>query len=150
MDSFSLGLASMSSYIGNVLLPIVAGLIICMGVFAYSKRMNGERYIYAALACLLVSGFIRAAEQFVGSPDGSGSYEQGLLNLTNWLSNVIMPFYAVFCFARGVLSYSGVLDRTTVGEGWLRYVISGFACLTVSGILRLLENLVASGAGGIH
>ncbi len=95
----------------------------------------------------MVSGFLRTAEYFFVSSGttGSGMYEAGLLHLVNWVCNVIMPLYAVFCFARGALSYGGILEKSTIGEGWLRYVISGFACLGISGIVRLLEYFVVRG-----
>ncbi len=118
-----------------------------MGYMPYSQRKDGKHYINGALACLLISGFLRTAEYFFvsyGQTD-SGMYEAGLLYLVNWVSNVIMPFYAVFCFSRGVLSYGGILEKSNIGEGWLRYVISGFACLGVSGTVRLLEYFVVQG-----
>ncbi len=149
-DPFSNGLLQMANYLGNIILPIMAGLVLCYGVYAYSQKKDGGHYITGALACLLISGFLRTAESFFGNngQTGSGTYAAGLLYLVNWVSNVIMPLYAVYCFSRGVLSYGGILDRTTIGEGWLRYVISGFACLGISGIVRMLEYFVVQGIVG--
>jgi len=151
-DTFSNGLMLMANYFGNIILPIIAGLIVCSGIFAYSQHKDGAHQIHAALACLLVSGFCRTAEYFFvgyGQTD-SGMFASGLLNLVNWVANVIMPLYAVFCFARGAIAYSGMMDRH--GQvGAMRYAMSGVGCLMISGIVRLLEYFVVQGSikGGI-
>lgn len=144
MDPFAGGLVHMANYMGNVLLPIVAGLIVAMGIFQYSTRRDGNRYIIGALACLLVSGFLRQAEAFFGPASGSAMFTTGILGMVNWVANVIMPFYAVFCFVRGVLAMGGFMERYFIGDDASRFFLAGFGCLAVSGIVRLLEWFVVS------
>jgi hypothetical protein len=146
-DPFSNGLLQMANYFGNIILPIMSGLMLCFAVYAYSTRKNGKNYFNGGVACLMISGILRNAEYFFVSygQTGSGMYAAGLLNLVNWVANVIMPLYAVFCFSRAVLSYGGILDIKTMGDDWLRYVLSGFGCLGVSGMVRLLEYFVVQG-----
>ena len=153
MGSFDTGLANMASYIGNIILPAISGLVLCIGVYNLARRANsGERYITAAMVCLLASGFVRLAEYFAKQNSGQDQFYYAILSLTNWVGNVIMPLYAGVNFLRGVLSISngGMFEMTTVGGNVSRHFIVGIACLSVSGGLRLLEHFVASGAGGIH
>jgi hypothetical protein len=149
-DTFSNGLMLMANYFGNVILPIIAGLIICLGIYAFSQQKSGTHYIQAALACLLASGFLREAEFFFGTTTDSTMFYTGLLGLVNWVGNVIMPLYAVWCFARAVMAYSGIFDRHGQTSAKM-LMVSGIGCLAVSGILRMLEYFVVQGAakGGL-
>ena len=36
----------------------------------------------------------------------SGSFDGGLLNLTNWVGNAVMPILAALIFAMGIYKYS--------------------------------------------
>ena len=149
-DTFSAGLASMATYLGDTILPICAGLAIAFGIYAYSQRSDGQRYIIGALAMLLVSGFCRQAEYFFGSTTGSTMFMTGLLGLVNWVCNVVLPLYAVFCFSRGALAFGGVFDHLNIGDDWGRYFLTGGGCLACSGIIRLLEYFVTNGSGGAN
>jgi hypothetical protein len=149
-DTFSTGLASMATYLGDTILPISAGLGIAFGLYEYSQRGNGEKYITGALAMLLVSGICREAEFFIGSTTDSTMFTTGLLGLVNWLCNVVMPLYAVFCFAKGAAVLGGFMERFNIGDDWMRYFLTGGGCLTCSGIIRLLEYFVTNSQGGLH
>ncbi len=149
-DTFSTGLVNMANYLGNVILPISAGLVIAIGLYAYSNRADGQRFIVGGFACLLVSGFVREAEFFFGSTTDSTMFMTGILGLVNWVCNTILPLYAVFCIARGALAVGGFGDRFNVGDDWARFFISGGACLACSGIVRLLEYFVVTSQGGLH
>jgi hypothetical protein len=71
----------------------------------------------------------------------SGSFEQGILNLTNWVGNVIMPTVAVLFVILAVYQFSK-------GRGSLeRYIVGAMAALCVSGLLRLAEAFVQAGSG---
>ena len=59
-DTFSTGLASMATYLGDTILPISAGLGIAFGLYEYSQRGNGEKYITGALAMTLGSMLLTA------------------------------------------------------------------------------------------
>lgn len=65
--------------------------------------------------------------------------QTGILNLTNWLGNVMMPTLAGLFFAVAIYSF-------TRGHHWQRFVHAGFASLMCSGILRLLESFSSAGA----
>jgi hypothetical protein len=149
-DTFSAGLVNMANYFGNIILPICAGLVIALGIYAYSLRKDGQRFIVGGLACLLVSGFVREAEFFIGSTTGSTMFMTGILGLVNWVCNVILPLYAALCISRGALVFGGFGERLFIGDDWARYFITGGACLGCSAIVRLLEYFVVDSHGGLH
>lgn len=151
--SFDVALAHLVSYLGNVILPILAGLVLCIGVYQLAhKARAGERYVTAALACLLASGFCRLAEHFGAAGSGPDQFYTALLSLTNWVANVIMPVYAAINLLRAILSLpsGGFMEFTSVQGNTGRHLLVAIACLSVSGGLRLLEWFVTSGAGGLH
>ncbi len=45
-DTFSTGLVNMANYLGNIILPISAGLVVAIGLYAYSASRG-----WAALHC---------------------------------------------------------------------------------------------------
>lgn len=149
-DAFSGGLTAMANYVGNVILPICAALVIGMGVYAYSQRRDGQRLIMGGLACLLVSGFVREAEFFIGTTTGSAMFMTGMLGMVNWFCNVILPLYSVFCFVRGVLALGGFMDNFNIGDDWARFFLTGAGCLSCSWITRLIEYFVVTSHGGLH
>lgn len=151
--SFDTGLTAMASYLGNVILPICAGLVLCIGIYQLAHRARaGERYLSASVVCLLASGFVRLAEYFSTQNSGQDQFFYALLSLTNWVGNVVMPLYAAVNLLRAILAVSngGMFELTSVGGNAARHVIVAVGCLAVSGGLRLLEFFVTSGAGGIH
>src|SRR5437764_11039470 len=60
-------------------------------------------------------------------------FESGLLNLSNWTANVIMPTLAGLFFAAGVYRFSK-------GHSHAHFGYAGFASLMCSGLLRALET----------
>jgi hypothetical protein len=60
-------------------------------------------------------------------------FEHGVLNLTNWMANVVMPTLAGLFFAAAVYRFSRGLPVANLGY-------SGFAALMCSGLLRALET----------
>jgi hypothetical protein len=149
---FDVALTSMASYLGNVILPTCAGLTLCIGIYNLAhKARSGERYLTAAMVCLMVSGFVRLAEHFSVQQGGADQFYMALLSLTNWVGNVIMPLYAAINIVRAGLSIShGSFELTTVGGNTARHVIVAIACVGVSMGLRLIEWFVTTGARGIH
>ncbi len=59
-------------------------------------------------------------------------FENGILNLTNWAANVIMPTLAGLFFAAAIYRFSKAQSHSHL-------LYSGFAALMCSGLLRLLE-----------
>src|SRR5581483_1546765 len=63
----------------------------------------------------------------------TGSFSNGVLNLTSWSGNLIMPTLAGLFFAAGVYTYSK-------GRPSQSFFYGGFAALMCSGLLRALEG----------
>ena len=60
-------------------------------------------------------------------------FENGMLNLTNWTANVVMPTLAGLLFAAAVYHFSKAQPYSHLAWG-------GLASLMCSGLLRLLEG----------
>ena len=146
MGSFQPGLLNLANWMGNVMLPIGAGLILECGIYQFSKGQELERYIYGAMAALLGSGLLRLAEVISQQNGGADQYMVMLLTVTNFVGNVLMPFYAAIEIVRLVLGIGGVFERLAIGDDWLRHGMAAMGALLVSGLLRLLEYFVANGS----
>jgi hypothetical protein len=66
-------------------------------------------------------------------------FENGILNLTNWLGNVILPTLSGLFFAIAILRFAGSGQH----QNW---IYAGFLCLMASGILRALESFATQQA----
>ena len=81
--------------------------------------------------------FNRAVQgQQATQPEGT------LLNVVNWIGNVISPLLAVGCVVMALISYTG-------GRGVMRWVVTAVGLLMVSGLTRLIEAWINSGTGGV-
>lgn len=67
------------------------------------------------------------------------SFTNGLLNLTNWVGNVILPTLAALFFAIAVLKFAR-------SEAYASSMHGGFACLMASGLLRAMETFASQRA----
>lgn len=76
-------------------------------------------------------------------------YWNSLLNLTNWVANVVLPLYGALQVALGVLHFGGILERVHIGHSYLRNFVSAGCCFMISGLLRLAEFFVDQGTGGV-
>ena len=70
----------------------------------------------------------------------SGSFDGGLLNLTSWIGNAVMPIFAALILAMGIYKYSR-------GYQIDPYIGGTLAALSVSGLLRLAEVFASQGSG---
>ena len=147
--TFDGGLLQMADWLGNGILPLLAGLLIALSVYRLSKGGDFERYVWAALGALSVSGLLRLLEVFAAQGTGQNQIFQAVLTLTNWVCNVILPVYGSLEIVRAALGVSGVGARLNIGDDWLRHGFAAFAALSCSGLLRLLEHFVIKGKGGI-
>jgi hypothetical protein len=68
--------------------------------------------------------------------------EGTVLNIVNWIGNVISPLLAVGCIVMAVISYSA-------GRGAMRWVVTAIGLLMISGLTRLIEAWINSGTGGV-
>lgn len=147
--SFYQGLLNMTNWVGNGVMPLLAGLMIAMGIYKFSRGGDFERYFWGALGALSVSGLLRLAEVFARQGSGTAQMFEALLTLTDWVCNVILPVYAGIEVVRAVLGVSGVGIRLNIGDDWMRHAVAAFAALSCSGLLRLLEHFIAAGTGGV-
>lgn len=68
--------------------------------------------------------------------------EGTVLNVVNWIGNVISPLLAVGCVVMALVSY-------TTGRGAMRWVVTAIGLLMISGLTRLIESWISSGTGGV-
>jgi hypothetical protein len=145
------GLLNLTNWLGNVILPTLAGLFFAGAIYGFSKGQHYQRLSYAGFAALLCSGFVRLLETFSqqaawNDPD---RYWISILMLVNWVGNVIMPLYGVTQLVLAVLHFAGLLERLTVGEAWVRNFLTALLCFSVSGLLRLVEFWIEHGKAGV-
>jgi energy-converting hydrogenase Eha subunit B len=60
--SFDGSLLNLTNWVGNAVMPIVAVLILAMGIYKYSRGCHIDPYIGGTMAALSVSGLLRLAE----------------------------------------------------------------------------------------
>jgi hypothetical protein len=143
------GLVGLTSWIGYLILPVLAAYCVVAALVAWHHRGDGQRYILAALACLMGPGLALLARSFTTLTPASSSHDafyNALLNMINWFGNVIMPMFGVYNVVCGILVMGGFMERFNIGDDWARYFLVAFGCMMVSGIIRLLEWFVINGA----
>jgi hypothetical protein len=69
--------------------------------------------------------------------------EGAVLNLTNWVGNVIAPVGAALAVVMAVVAYSQ-------GRGVARWAVTAGGLLAVSGLTRLIEFWIANGTQGVQ
>ena len=146
---FLTGLSGLTQWIGYLVLPVLAAYCVVAALLAWHRRGDGERYIMAALACLMGPGLALLAHSFTTLTPASSSHDafyNALLNLINWVGNVVMPMFGAYNVICGILVVGGFMERFNIGDDWARYFIVAFGCMMVSGIIRLLEWFVTNGA----
>lgn len=67
------------------------------------------------------------------------SFTNGILNLTNWTGNVILPTLAGLFFAIAILRFAH-------SESYSAAMYGGFLCLMASGLLRAMETFASQRA----
>ena len=67
------------------------------------------------------------------------SFYNGILNLTNWAGNVILPTLAAVLFIVAILRFSR-------GQAYYQAMYGGFLCLMGSGLVRALETFASQRA----
>ena len=149
--SFLNGITHLTNWMGNVIMPTVAGLFFALGIIRYAKGYSHQYIAWAGFLCLMVSGLLRGLEHFSGqaSWDNPDVVWITLRTLVNWLCNVFMPVYAVIQVVEGVLAYGGIGHRIYPGLPWARHFAAAAMALMLSGLLRLAEWFVAKGTAGI-
>jgi hypothetical protein len=75
--------------------------------------------------------------QTAAQPEGT------VLNLVNWVGNVIAPVGAALAVVMAVISYSQ-------GRGVARWAVTAGGLLVISGLTRLIEFWIQNGTGGVQ
>ena len=110
-----------------------------------------------ALAGLLLVGSLQLSPlmtyaQNLGQQPQTGQAVQGqtaaqpegtVLNLVNWVGNVIAPVGAALAVVMAVLAYSQ-------GRGVARWAVTAAGLLAISGLTRLIEFWIANGTAGVQ
>ncbi|MGH9511337.1 MAG: hypothetical protein ACRD2U_04300 [Terriglobales bacterium] len=145
------GLLNLTNWLGNVIMPTVAGLFAAAAIFNFSKARGFQHFAYAALVSLMCSGLLRVLESFSNQAAWSNPdrYWIAILTLVNWVGNVLLPLYGVLQVVLAVTHYAGLLERMTVGEAWVRNLVSAMCCFGLSGLLRLAEFWIQHGTAGV-
>jgi len=131
-------LDSLWTYIAGTIMPIAAGLAIVGSVINFATHRPAMRLVAVALAMLCVSGIWKIGSLH-GGVGASMSFTNGILNLTNWTGNVILPTLAGLFFAIAILRFSR-------GESSTHAMYGGFLFLMVSGLLRAMETFASQRA----
>lgn len=69
--------------------------------------------------------------------------EGTLLNIVNWIGNVVSPLLAVGAVVMAVVSY-------TQGRGVVRWAVTAVGLLMISGLTRLIEAWITNGTAGVN
>jgi hypothetical protein len=146
------GITNLTNWMGNVIMPTVAGLFFALAIVRYARGYSHQYIAWAGLLCLMVSGLLRGLETFATQAvwNSGDTVWITLRGLVNWLCNVFMPVYAVLQIVEGVLAYGGVGHRIHHGMPWMRHFAAASMALMLSGLLRLAEFFVSRGLGGIR
>jgi hypothetical protein len=117
---------------------------------------SGWRQRLALAGLLLIIMFevapLTSSAQNLGQQPATGQAVQGqtaaqpegaVLNLVNWVGNVIAPIGAALAVVMAVIAYSQ-------GRGMARWAITAGGLLVVSGLTRLIEFWIANGTQGVQ
>jgi hypothetical protein len=119
-----------------------------------SKRVDHRGFAAALLAAIVVLQLfpLTTHAQNLGSQPATGQAVQGqtaaqpegtVLNLVNWVGNVIAPVGAALAVVMAVIAYSQ-------GRGVMRWSVTAAGLLVVSGLTRLIEFWIQNGTGGVQ
>src|ERR1700757_1355670 len=104
-----------------------------------------------AIASLQLFALVTYAQN-LGQQPATGQAVQGqtaaqpegtLLNLVNWVGNVISPVGAALAVVLAVVAYSQ-------GRGVARWAITAAGLLVISGLTRLIEFWIQNGTAGVQ
>jgi hypothetical protein len=133
---------NLASWAGNVMMPTMAGAFFAGVVYRYSKGGQFEQLLYGGFASLMCSGMLRALEGFVqnAGPTSADGYWTAVMNLVNWIANVILPVFALMQLAAMGMHMGGVVSEIYPGSTWIRKFIAAMGALMVSVMVRFAES----------
>jgi hypothetical protein len=140
---------NLASWAGNVMMPTMAGAFFAGAVYRYSKGGQFEQLLYGGFASLMCSGMLRALEGFVqnAGPTSADGYWTAVMNLVNWIANVILPVFALTQLAAMGMHMGGVVSEIYPGSTWIRKFVAAMGALMVSGMVRFAESMVKQAHG---
>src|SRR5258707_14795652 len=100
----------------------------------------------------MLSGLLQVLETFCnqGACNKQVQFWLALLTLVNWVGNVLLPLYGALQVVLSVVHFSGLLERMTIGEAWVRNLVTAMCCFGLSGLLRLAEFWIRNGTAGVR
>jgi hypothetical protein len=117
---------------------------------------ENARYRLALAALLVITSLqlfaLKTYAQNLGQQPATGQAVQGqtaaqpegtVLNLVNWIGNVISPVGAALAVVMAVVSYSQ-------GRGVARWAVTAAGLLVISGLTRLIEFWIQNGTAGVQ
>jgi hypothetical protein len=118
---------------------------------------RGDRQYRLAVFCLLVLVSLQfipllSYAQNLGASPATGQAVQGqtaaqpegaVLNLVNWVGNVIAPVGAALAVVMAVVAYSQ-------GRGVARWAVTAGGLLVISGLTRLIEFWISNATAGVQ
>lgn len=142
------GILNLTNWLGNVIMPTLAGLFLAGAIYCFSKGLHWQRYSYAGFASLMCSGILRLLESFsqAAAWNDPDRFWLATLALVNWVGNVALPLYGVVQIVLMVLHFAGLLERLTIGEVWVRNLVGALCAFSLSGLLRLIEAWIRKAA----
>jgi hypothetical protein len=149
--SFETGILNLTNWLGNVILPTLAALFFAIAVVRFAGPGQHQHWMYAGFLALIASGILRALEVFSSQQawNDPDLYWLSLLNVVNWVCNVVMPMYGVLQIVVGITHLAGIGHRVYQGSDWMRHFLAAAGCFMLSGIVRLAEWFVMQGTGGV-
>lgn len=123
-----------------------------MQLFNWCDR--GQRWALAGLLVIVPLQLmpVTSYAQNLGQSPATGQAVQGqtaaqpegtVLNLVNWVGNVIAPVGAALAVVMAVVAYSQ-------GRGVARWAVTAGGLLVISGLTRLIEFWIANGTQGVQ
>ena len=149
--TFLTGLTNLTNWLGNVIMPTLAGLLFVIAVLRAARNAPFQYAMYGGFLSLMVSGLLRAIETFsrVRAWNDPDQVWVMMLGLVNWSANVFLPVYGVSQVVMALMHYGGAGFRIYPGAPWARHIIIAIASFSVSGLLRMAEFFVQQGTGGV-
>jgi hypothetical protein len=146
------GILNLTNWTGNVIMPTLAGLFGAAAIYRFGKAQPWQHLVWAGLASLMCSGLLRVLEGFSNQAawNDPDRFWLAILTLVNWVGNVLLPVYGALQVVLSVVHFSGLLERMTIGEAWVRNLVTAMCCFGLSGLLRLAEFWVQNGTAGVR
>ncbi|MGA7930009.1 MAG: hypothetical protein WCA20_28950 [Candidatus Sulfotelmatobacter sp.] len=117
--SFQNGMLNLTNWLGNVIMPTIAGLFAAAGIYRFGKAQPWQHFAWAGLASLMCSGLLRVLESVSNQAawNNPDRYWLAVLTLVDWVGNVLLPLYA-YSAACGY-RFRGDVDKDS-GRMWIR------------------------------